>query len=325
MIRRRSFSRGFTLVELLVVIAIIGVLVALLLPAVQQAREAARRMQCSNNLKQLGLALHNFESTHKKIPGGAYSPTTLLSPQGQLASYLEQSALADLMDYSVGIYDQPNWRMGETQLSALTCPSDPFPAEGSGQGYTNYHGNAGSWVHLNGWDGLFGPLEDMGGGKALPPLRFGKIVDGLSNTAAFAEVVNGAGSSGAPPTRHDVFMYGSSPSDNIVAARLAFMQGDWTQESVATLGGGEWRARGQVWTEGSVWRTWYNHILPPNQSGWLPDGDFSKIVSPAGSYHPGGALMLLCDGSVQFGQETIDGNIWTAYGTRAGNETIPVP
>ncbi|WDI42731.1 DUF1559 domain-containing protein [Bremerella sp. P1] len=312
--------RAFTLVELLVVIAIIGVLIALLLPAVQQAREAARRSECSNNLKQFGLALHNFESAHQEIPGGEYSAVAYFSPHAMLLGFMEQTAIADQADLTLGVFTEPNFTLSMNQPPGFACPSDPFPAEGVGQGATSYHCNWGSWVHFNGWDGVFGPQADGEGGssvKRLPPLTFGKIVDGLSNTAAFAEVVIGANTSGGPKNRFDAFEISMPSAMDFAGARDEMMQLDW--EPLNIPWSGDWRYRGIPWMEGSVWRTGYNHILPPNQPAFVP-GDFNKIVSPASSYHPGGALAVLCDGSVQFFPETIDGDAWKAYGTRDGKD-----
>ncbi|RCS41022.1 DUF1559 domain-containing protein [Bremerella cremea] len=320
---KKVYQKGFTLVELLVVIAIIGVLIALLLPAVQQAREAARRSECSNNLKQLGLALHNFESAHKYIPGGEYSDAQYFAPHAMLADYMEQGNISAKFDLTKGVFDQPNYDLSFLSVKSFICPSDAFPAEGSGQAYTNYHCNWGSWVVLGNWDGVFGPQADGQGAstaKALKPLKFGKIVDGLSNTAAFAEVVNGAGDTGAPNSEFDCYETSVPSATTLIGVQQELKKLDWKSLTVAWSG--SWRYRGTPWMEGSIWRTGYNHVSTPNQPGYVPGGDFNKIVSPASSYHPGGAQMLLCDGSVQFMPETIDGTAWIAYGTRHGGEVI---
>jgi prepilin-type N-terminal cleavage/methylation domain-containing protein/prepilin-type processing-associated H-X9-DG protein len=319
----RKYARkrvGFTLVELLVVIAIIGILVALLLPAVQMAREASRRSACSNNLKQLGLALHNFESTYKKLPAGEYSSTAPLSPHALLANFMEMNNTFDRMNLNVGPFVEPNYTAARVQPSILICPTDPFPGRAEPMGWTNYHANAGSWVGVNGWDGVFGPMADAGGARAPKQLHFGAVSDGLSNTCAFAEVALGDGASGQPKKKFDVFEASATGTD-IPSVRAGYMARDWRNETIA---GGGWRWRGYPWTEGSVWRNWYNHVLPPNQPGWRP-GDWWKIVSPASSYHPGGAQAVMCDGSVSFFAQTVDPVVWTAMGTRSGGEALTNP
>src|SRR5687768_17044091 len=168
----RPYRKGFTLVELLVVIAIIGVLVALLLPAVQAAREAARRMSCSNNLKQFGIALHNFENTNRQLPAGEISSTAYLSPHVQMLPFFEQQSLYAMFDMLKGAFDAPNTTPGAIQPPLFLCPTDPRPDRSQAMGWTNYHPNAGSWVSINGWDGVFGPSTDQGGtkGKRLPAI-----------------------------------------------------------------------------------------------------------------------------------------------------------
>ena len=332
MIRRSCARKAFTLVELLVVIAIIGVLVALLLPAVQSAREAARRSSCSNNLKQLALSLHNFESAYKKIPAGEMHATGYLSPHAMLASYFEQGNVYDRMDLNKGPFDQPNYNAARTQPKNLLCTSDPFPGKKEDMGWTNYHANAGSWVQLNGWDGVFGSAltnangstRTVGGKPGIGQLRLADIGDGLSNTCAFAEVVNGAGTGGGPKSRFDCFEFGAPPAGPNAAARTAFRNKDWKTSTIPLLGGADWRWRGYPWTEGSVWRTWYNHLMPPNQVCWRP-GDWWKIVSPATSYHPNGVMVSMCDGSVRFVSESVDADVWLAAGTRLQGESTQLP
>jgi prepilin-type N-terminal cleavage/methylation domain-containing protein/prepilin-type processing-associated H-X9-DG protein len=317
---------GFTLVELLVVIAIIGVLVALLLPAVQSAREAARRLQCSNNLKQVCLALHNFESSNKAFPAGQHQPTSAgyLSPHAVMCNYYEQSGIYSQLDLNQSPFSTQNYNAAKGQLKMLLCPSDPLPGRAEFCGWTSYHANAGTWVHLKGWDGVFGPSEDAGGGVKTGRLRPGDLTDGMSNTAAFAEVVNGAGNIANPkPTKYDCFDFGSPPAGPESAARAAFMAQKWETSTIPWTG--TWRWRGYPWTEGSPWRNWYNHLLPPNQACWVPGGDFWKIVSPATAYHPGGVNVAMADGSVRFVSSTVDADVWNAAGSRNGEESLPLP
>ncbi|WP_425617948.1 DUF1559 domain-containing protein [Anatilimnocola sp. NA78] len=318
---------AFTLVELLVVIAIIGVLVALLLPAVQSAREAARRIQCSNHLKQVGLALHNFESTFKVLPAGQHQPTSAgyLSPHALMANYYEQSGVANRMNLDTSPFSAQNMDAAATQPKFLICPSDPFPGRKEYMGWTNYHANAGTWVHLNGWDGVFGPSEAAAGYPAIGRLKFGDITDGLSNTCAFSEVVNGAGGLVNPPkSKFDCFEFGAAPAGPMTAARASFAAQNWETSTIPWTG--TWRYRGYPWTEGSPWRNWYNHLNPPNKTCWVPGGsDFWKIVSPAASMHPAGINTAMSDGSIRFVTDSVDAEVWAAAGSRNGEEVLQLP
>lgn len=314
---------ALTLVELLVVIAVIGLLVALLLPAVQSAREAARRGVCSSNLRQLAIALHDFESANGGFPAGAYGQVAYLSPQVLLANYYEQNAAYTQISFAVGPLAPPNYDAARARPQTLICPSDPFPARIHDLGWSSYHANCGTWSHVNGWDGVFGAsfkVNTKPAIPALPPLRLSEVLDGLSNTAAFAEVVNGAGQSGEARSKFDCYSFGRAPSGDIWAARAAFLARDWTSASIPWAG--TWRWRGYPWTEGSASATWYNHLLTPNNPCWWPS-DWYRIVSPASSCHPGGAQAAMCDASVRFVAESVDADVWLALGTRRGGEPFP--
>jgi len=333
--------RGFTLVELLVVIAIIGVLVALLLPAIQAAREAARRTQCTNNMKQLGLAMLNYESGQGVLPSGsegtfrAPDPVTnadfFTSVQAILLPYMEQGQILALLDRTKDAFEPENFEAGSHQPSVFLCTSETNHRDslGTDLGWTNYHANAGSWVRLNGrWDGVFGTDKIAYGPGGSPPpeypalgrLPLKRITDGLSNTAAFAEMANGFGfdvGASENPLSDCKDSSGSVPVTTAREARDAFLAQDWNAASFPL--GGQWRFRGYPFTEGTMWRTWYNHLLPPNSSCWRPN-EWWDIVSPPSSYHPGTVNVVMCDGSVQAVNDGIDPDAWTAMGTRDGEE-----
>jgi len=323
-------STGFTLVELLVVIAIIGVLVALLLPAIQAAREAARRSSCQNNLRQLALAMLNYESSKRTLPPGQLaafnSPKqNYFSVQTQLLPFFEQENVRTAIDFNEYVYHPRNIDAIQKLRTMVLCPSDIQQGDPDG-GFNNYHANAGSWPHLAGWDGVFGAVVDEEGIPKLPPLPMSRIIDGASNTAALAEMVNGlmpdvvAGPGMGSPLA-DCFEFGGNPfpagggSATLGKIRDTFMNRDWKTANVPW--GGEWRYRGTPWTEGTMWVSWYNHLTPPNSICWQP-GSWWKIISPASSYHNGAVNVAMVDGSVQVVDASIDPTVWTEMGTRDG-------
>jgi prepilin-type N-terminal cleavage/methylation domain-containing protein/prepilin-type processing-associated H-X9-DG protein len=341
----KSSPRGFTLVELLVVIAIIGVLVALLLPAVQAAREASRRSSCANNLKQMGLSMLNFESAKKTLPGGTLAKVDTnapyYSPQAQLLPYAEAANLQKLLDYKNGPLHEANnadSNLGRTRgikVAMFLCPTDPQQGDGllnSYPGFTSYRANAGSWVRLAGWDGAFGPPYTVAGKDPLPPVKLSQLIDGTSNTSAFAEGTNGligdtiSNAAGAGNPLTDCFDYGGAPNPaDVVAARNLFLAKNWAtatipQDTTGTqaLSQGIWRLRGAPWSEGSMWRTWYNHLVPPNSVCWRPGTDWWELVAPPSSYHTGVVNVAMCDGSVQAISADVDPDIWVDMGTREG-------
>jgi hypothetical protein len=240
--------------------------------------------------------------------------------------HFEEESLRELVDVKKNTYEKTvnGPALRGAKPPTFLCPSDEQqgqqPVDVSNYGWTNYHSNAGSWVRIAGWDGVFGPADNRGGKKALPWVRIGQIVDGTSNTVAFAEVPNGLAPDLAPATggdpKRDCFTFGAPPSGNYAAARNAFLQKEWATASVPW--GGEWRYRGYPWFEGTMWRNWYNHLLPPNSVCWVPVS-FDLIVSPAGSFHSGDVVnLVMVDGSVHAIAADIDTDVWLEMGTRAG-------
>ncbi|WP_233578281.1 DUF1559 domain-containing protein [Tautonia sociabilis] len=326
--------RGFTLIELLVVIAIIGVLIALLLPAVQSAREAARRAQCTNNLKQIGLALHNYESTWGSFPMGEMPGG--MSPQVALLPFVEQNAIYDSFNFNLGqrwIWTQPaTITVGRTRISTYVCPSEIYTeyASDSFQFWaTNYAWNSGTWYPTApGWDGVFGRSYDddssiriNGARPAIQPIKIADIRDGTSNTLACAEVANGPLVVGAARTKVSDCVQAAATSDSstILEAVAACNQIPWDTGPIPW--GGSWRYKGYSWVEGSIWRNWFNSIRTPNQHCCRAH-NWWYIMKPASSYHPGGANAVMCDGSVKFFKESVAQMTWMGLSTRRGGEVI---
>jgi prepilin-type N-terminal cleavage/methylation domain-containing protein len=309
-------QRGFTLVELLVVIAIIGVMVALLLPSVQAAREAARRMQCSNHLKQLGLALHNYESAFKMFPPGR--TTQGISAHAAILPFLEQASAFELVDPAVAWNHANNVAATTTFIPGFNCPSDSQFGNGNGWAGTTYRANQGSGIlwglpPTNPADPNFGMPEPNGVFYLEKRLAFRDLLDGASHTAAFSE--HGQGDfSNAISSTSDTFWPQTTPADADEAMRQceSIDASDLSFQRVSDVGA--------PWVQGYHSTTAYMHASPPNhRSCMFPPG---RISTTAKSSHVGGVMLARCDGSVGFVTDSINLTIWRALGTRAGRETI---
>jgi prepilin-type N-terminal cleavage/methylation domain-containing protein len=322
--QRASYRSGFTLIELLVVIAIMAILIALLVPAVQKVREAGSRTQCLNNLKQMGLALHNFESAAKVFPAGADYPVGATgdgwSLQARILPYIEQQNLQSLCDFSQSYAVQGV--VTQTRVPLYQCPSEPNSRPRPDGAITHYPLNYG--INLGSWL-VYDPVLRQGGDGAFVvgmPLRPAAYLDGMSNTVGIAEIKaftpylrdggNPATWSGPPP---------SSP-----AAVVAF-GGSFKADSGHT-----------EWVDARVHQTGFTTTFTPNtlvpfvNGGISYDIDFNssregKTTSArtyaavtARSYHGGLVHILLMDGSARSINSSIAPATWRALGTRAGGE-----
>ncbi|MBN2473113.1 MAG: DUF1559 domain-containing protein [Pirellulales bacterium] len=327
---------GFTLVELLVVIAIVGILIALLLPAVQAARDAARRMSCTNNLKQLGLAMHNHASAYNgMLPNAGWSGTGYpndYSPLARLLPYCEQASLQNLIDFTInmghpGRDDLPIALQpaAATAVAMFLCPSDSeppvhdatlpsgkvIPVAGS-----NYAMNQGS-----GMDGVFHPSFGAADGLCWvgATVRLDDVKDGTKNTLAFTESLRGPCHTPPPTPTPDVQIYRGKARANASLADAADGGGlGAALPSISAWDG----TRLSYWLRGcSPTGPVMNGRFTPNST--LPDlvGGSAKITA-ARSSHPGGVNACFCDGSVRFVAETIERTIWHALWTRAGGEPV---
>jgi prepilin-type N-terminal cleavage/methylation domain-containing protein/prepilin-type processing-associated H-X9-DG protein len=301
---------GFTLVELLVVIAIIGVLVALLLPAVQAAREAARRMSCSNNLKQFIVAAHNYHDTYLAFPAGRNQRS--FSTHASLLPFVEQVNTANLIDFTVSVNHANNANLRGTKIGFFNCPSDPQTQVPQGLAGTSYRANQGSGVlwglpSTNPSNVNFGMPEPNGVFYERTYLNMSAIIDGTSQTAAFSEHQKGDFNNGVA-TKADTFAPGTHPAnaDEALTQCNAIDPNDLSMQGVSDVGA--------PWAEGYHSTTIYFHVLPPNgRSCMFPPG---RIATSAASQHPGGVMMALCDGSVRFVSQTINLQTWRDIGQR---------
>ncbi len=319
--------RAFTLVELLVVIAIIGILIALLLPAVQAAREAARRMTCSNNLHQLGIAVHNYLDTHKAFPMNRTGKTLHnWSAMSMLAPYVEQANMHNMLDFSAYPYTavtgagtvadgSVNLPAARTVVAVFLCPSDPVGVtDPDGMAPTNYMFNVGSGLVSNGsiLVTTAGLVPD-GVAYQASGVRLAEIVDGTSNTLAIGESTKGMGG-GLAPYAGDVKRQHIRSSSFFPACNATASDNVWYGD------------RGDKWISGSFPYAAMTFYYPPNstQADCMNGMSTQARMAPR-SYHPGGANVLFCDGHVDLLSNTLSADILRAMASRAGGEVVQVP
>jgi prepilin-type N-terminal cleavage/methylation domain-containing protein/prepilin-type processing-associated H-X9-DG protein len=324
-------QRGFTLVELLVVIAIIGILIAMLLPAVQAAREAARRSQCMNNLRQMGLAMINYESSYKVYPPsdvvvpdpatGLLTRSLGLSVHARLLPFVEEESLKTLVNFSASYNNASNDTARMTRVAMFVCPSDggenasSIPAPGAP---TSYHANQGSGVV---WSITVDPSDPN---FALGPpngvlirnggVKVAHVTDGTSKTAAFAERIVGDGSNGTVSEESDTFAPGTQHPgvDKAYLDCLAVDIKDLARQGNSDIG--------FPWIRSYHSTTIYYHNNTPNgRSCMFPPG---QIMTTASSRHTGGVNVMLCDGSARFVDNEVSRLVWQAYGSRNGGEVV---
>jgi prepilin-type N-terminal cleavage/methylation domain-containing protein/prepilin-type processing-associated H-X9-DG protein len=307
---------AFTLIELLVVIAIIAILIGLLLPAVQKVRASAARLRCQNNLKQIGLALHNYEGAYGSFPPGRNQFPNVVSAPARLLAYVEQDNLQRLVNYDGTLADPQNVVASKTPVGLFVCPSDPRKGQVSGMTDfgINYVACNGTGVAVDGSGAITGYLKipDGNGAFAQNPVRIADVTDGLSNTAAFSESTLGTGQVPAGPAAADPrFVVLNVPGGN-----------DPTPADCDGAAGTFAANRGGMWINGHYGNTLYNHFYPPNVVGKWDCGNASgnKGLTAARSFHGGGVNVLLCDGSVRFVRDSIALATWRAMATRDGGE-----
>jgi prepilin-type processing-associated H-X9-DG protein len=307
------------LIELLVVIAIIGMLMALLLPAIQKVREAANKMKCASNLRQIGIALHNYHTSFGRLPPGDSQPHRA-SVLAHLLPYLEQANKYNKFNWTVEISSDPSNAAARAQdVPLFLCPSDPstgrytIPVDGKDEmvGRSNYLANLGSngWVRHTG-----GPFHQES------KVSLGAVADGTSNTAFFSEVKRGPQpgyEDSLESTRVPFSVWGSSAdpnNPNHVRPPVAC-----ENRSYGTM-----RYTGLQYYRGLLSTGLYTHTVPPNYKGrdCIRDVGFDAGHYAARSWHASGVNVLFGDGSVRYLSNGIEFPAWQAIGTRSGGEVV---
>jgi prepilin-type N-terminal cleavage/methylation domain-containing protein/prepilin-type processing-associated H-X9-DG protein len=332
--------KGFTLIELLVVIAIIAILIGLLLPAVQKVREAAARMKCSNNLKQMALAAHNFESAFSSLPPGEWKRSTDGGTQRPslntvILAYIEQANKFNQFNFDFDVHTGTvNFPAQEQDVPTFLCPSESSSAQmtnanGRPIGRSNYFGNIGAMADsrsaTDARGGIFFVKVPTNPGETPQGIKIGAISDGTSNTVMFAEVMRSQQPNAAAVDY----------TTNVQSGDIAVAPGLYDGRLVTGCAGGTVAKRigyvGLQYHRGGInHQSLYSHTLPINwnkntgntatQKYTCGDASFRRAHIPPSSYHSGGANVALSDGSVRFVRDSVDFVTWQAYGTRAGGE-----
>jgi prepilin-type N-terminal cleavage/methylation domain-containing protein len=329
----RTNRRAFTLIELLVAVAIIGLLIALLLPAVQSAREASRRMQCLANLRQLGIGLQNYLTACSVFPFGVGADAdgliaTVTSPQSrryslhsQLLPYIEQVAVFHAINFWVQPFTSgdpsrttdagPNETAACIAIEVFLCPSDFNRMPSRPWGQTNYRScNGGSWSGRAG-DGIFGQSTRIGPAN---------IRDGMSNTAAMGERVRGHDDYQRLDPAADLFREAAPWTEEAFRSWCASLS---DQEAASFPKHPSDANSGMTWLEGNMSWTRYNHVLPPGYKSCANGLTWNGVAMTSSSRHPGVINLLLGDGSARPVKDSIDPAVWKALGTIAGGEAVP--
>ncbi len=317
----RETGRGFTLIEVLVAIGILALLIALLMPAVQAARESARRLGCQNNLKQIGLALANYETTHRVNPfgvggGGPPGYVPRWSAHSQILPGLEQGWLFNSLNFSGIPWDHqepfswPNTTALSVRIATFLCPSDTDQIIDS-LGHNNYRGSAGTQPYDLQKDSPDKTGRNTGVFWYQSAVGTSAIRDGTSLTAMASERCLGV------PAHPDILAdyYVTAPSIPACSRATSELTPRYVNEV-------EWS--GGRWGDGDMFYTRYHSIFPPNRPScnFGSDDWNGQIIVTATSRHPSGVNLMLADGSVRFVKDTIDSRIWQALGTIAGGEVV---
>jgi len=318
--RKTVKAKGFTLVEVLVVIAVLSLLVALILPAVQAAREAARSMGCKNNLKQLGIGIANYGTVYGSLPPGEMGRSSL-SIHAAILPFIEGHALYASLNYFLSGGDAANRTVFQSSVSIFLCPSDAGPGEATA--CTNYAGNSGYEPQAFGFNGAFSPWHDPGVVTTpilipQPSVDYASIGDGTSNTVAMSEILTGTTDNFANSPRRTLFepaIYMPDPSQF-----GTFINQCATLNESFPIG---INSRGTLWLLANAKSTFYNHAMSPNSRSCFNGSDgFAGIIS-ATSQHDNSVNCLFIDGHVPSIKNSISSEIWRALGTRNGHEITP--